>query len=85
MTASLAEEATVSSAWRYGVLFAVMAALHQDVWLWTDGRRLFGVLPIGLAYHVAYTVLAAVVLALLVRRDWPAAVDDVESEKARGA
>ena len=61
----------VRSAWRYLALFAVMGVLHQDVWFWDDGRLVLGVLPVGLAYHVAYTVLAAIVLAWLVRHDWP--------------
>ena len=41
-------------------------ALHQDIWFWTDAMPLvFGVLPIGLFYHVAYTLVVAVVLAVL--------------------
>ena len=37
-------------------------ALHQDFWFWNDATPLvFGVLPIGLFYHVAYTVVTAVV------------------------
>jgi hypothetical protein len=61
---------------RYLLLFVAMIALHQDVWLWRDGRALFGILPVGLAYHVAYTVFAAVVLWLLVRHDWPRDLED---------
>jgi len=63
-------------AWRYLLLFAAMIALHQDVWFWSDGRLVLGVLPIGLAYHVGYTILAAVVLGLLVRHDWPRDLED---------
>jgi hypothetical protein len=47
-------------------------ALHQDVWFWNDATPLvFGVLPIGLAYHVAYALLTAVVMAVLVKILWP--------------
>lgn len=46
--------------------------LHQDCWNWKKIEPLvLGFLPIGLAYHVAYSVLAAVTMALLVRFAWP--------------
>ena len=52
---------------------AVMYALHQDLWFWRSARPLvFGVLPIGLFYHVAYTIATALVLSVLVRWLWPA-------------
>ncbi len=38
-------------------------ALHQDVWFWRQARPLvFGFLPIGLVYHVAYCFAAAALL-----------------------
>jgi hypothetical protein len=50
-----------------------MLALHQDFWLWRAAEPLlFGFLPIGLAYHAAYTVAAAVLMWLLARLAWPA-------------
>lgn len=41
------------------LLIAAVAALHHDVWLWNDRTLLGGVLPVGLAYHLAYTALAS--------------------------
>jgi hypothetical protein len=42
-------------------LVALLYALHQDVWLWREARPIvFGVLPVGLFYHAAYTVVTAV-------------------------
>ena len=39
------------------LIVAALYALHQDVWFWREARPLvFGVLPIGLFYHAAYTV-----------------------------
>ena len=56
-------------------MVAVFYALHQDVWLWRAARPLvFGMLPIGLFYHVAYTVAVPVLLSWLVRRHWPTAL-----------
>jgi hypothetical protein len=46
--------------------------LHQDWWFWRDARPLvFGVLPIGLFYHVAYTVAVSLLLVVLIRVFWP--------------
>jgi len=48
-------------------------ALHQDAWFWNDATPLvLGVLPIGLFYHVVYTIVTAVVMAVLVKTCWPA-------------
>ena len=52
-------------------------ALHQDFWFWREARPLvFGVLPIGLFYHAAYTVATSLVLLVLVRILWPAHLED---------
>jgi len=65
---------------RHSLLAALVAALyllHQDVWLWREARPVvFGVLPIGLAYHVLYSIVAAGVMWLLVRCAWPSHLED---------
>ena len=54
------------------VLIALMYALHQDFWHWrTPFPLAFGFLPVGLAYHAAYSVVLAGVMALLVKLVWP--------------
>jgi hypothetical protein len=58
------------------VVFAVFL-LHQDTWFWTDKTLVFGVLPMGLAYHAAYSVLASLTLALLVRFAWPSHLEEL--------
>ena len=50
----------------------VLALIHQDFWLWDDGTLLFGFLPIGLAYHAFYSLLAALVWYLALQYAWPA-------------
>ena len=56
---------------------ALLYALHQDFWFWRDARPLvFGFLPIGLFYHVAYTVACSVAMWMLVQRHWPAHLED---------
>jgi hypothetical protein len=54
------------------VLILVVYLLHQDVWFWDDARPLvFGVLPVGLAYHALYSIVVAGLMWLLVRWAWP--------------
>lgn len=57
----------------------VLYALHQDVWFWREARPLaFGFLPIGLAYHVGYSVAASALLWALVRWAWPAHLEQTD-------
>ena len=48
-----------------------LAILHQDFWWWDDATLVFGVLPIGLAYHVAYCLAAAGLWYLATKFAWP--------------
>ncbi|MEK7414606.1 MAG: DUF3311 domain-containing protein [Planctomycetota bacterium] len=68
--------------WVIACWLVLLIALHQDFWLWTDRTLLWGVLPIGLAYHVGYAVVAALTMALLVRYAWPKGVDDQPESKS---
>jgi hypothetical protein len=58
------------------VLVIVVLALHQDFWLWKDRTLVFGFLPIGLAYHGGYAIVASLTMALLVRFLWPKELED---------
>jgi hypothetical protein len=61
------------------VLVAAVYVIHQDVWFWTQAEPIFfGVLPLGLAYHVLYSIVVAGVMWLLVRYAWPAEVKGPE-------
>jgi hypothetical protein len=60
-------------------------ALHQDVWLWRQSHPLvFGVLPVGLAYHAGYPLAVSVLMAVLVRTAWPSHLEDAERRGERG-
>lgn len=48
-----------------------LAILHQDFWYWDDPTLVFGFLPIGLAYHALYSVVAALVWYLAIIYAWP--------------
>jgi len=65
--------------WLMALVILVVFALHQDFWNWTDTTLVFGFLPIGLAYHAGYSLLAACVMALMVRFLWPAELEEQEA------
>ena len=64
--------------WLLACVVLVVIVLHQDIWFWTDRTLVFGFLPIGLAYHAGYAVLAALTMALLVRFVWPAHLEEAD-------
>jgi len=54
------------------VVGGLVYLLHQDFWFWRSAQPLvFGLLPIGLFYHAAYTVASSLVLWALLRSLWP--------------
>ena len=54
------------------VAIAALYILHQDFWFWREARPLaFGFLPIGLFYHLVYTLAVAVLMWALVKFAWP--------------
>jgi hypothetical protein len=66
--------------WLLVLLVIAMIVIHQDGWLWDDKTLVGGVLPIGLAYHALYTVLASITMALLVHYAWPSHLEQPERE-----
>ena len=58
------------------LLVVIVIALHQDFWNWTDKSLVLGILPVGLAYHGLYALVAAGTMALLVRFLWPRELDE---------
>lgn len=65
------------------LLVLAVYVLHQDFWNWRKYEPLvLGFIPIGLAYHAAYSALASVMMAILVRWAWPKHLENVEALKA---
>jgi hypothetical protein len=60
------------------LMIAVIYVLHQDNWNWSSTDTVFGFLPIGLAYHAGYSILAAVMMAVLVKCAWPTHLEQSE-------
>ena len=68
------------------VLVLAVYVLHQDFWNWKKAEPLvFGFLPVGLAYQAGYSILAAVLMAVLVKFSWPKHLEDVQPEKGTPA
>jgi hypothetical protein len=52
-------------------VFIALAILHQDAWNWDNASLVFGFLPVGLAYHAAYSLTAAAFWAVVMKFAWP--------------
>ncbi len=57
-------------------LAIILAVLHHDFWFWDSTTLIFGFLPIGLAYHALFSILAAALAWAAVKYAWPLADDD---------
>ena len=74
------------------LVIALIYALHQDFWFWRSAHPLvFGFLPIGLAYHAAYTLGISLLMLSLVRWHWPSHLEadpdrprDPRAQRPRG-
>jgi len=64
-------------------LVVALYLLHQDFWFWNSPTPLvFGFLPVGLFYHVAYTLAISALMWLLVKFAWPSELEHVETADA---
>jgi Protein of unknown function (DUF3311) len=59
-------------------MIAGVYVLHQDDWNWKSTDLIFGFLPVGLAYHAGYSILAAIMMAVLVKFAWPGHLEESE-------
>jgi hypothetical protein len=68
------------------LLVTVVYLLHQDFWNWSKVEPMvFGFLPVGLAYHVAYSLVASLTMFLLVRFAWPEFANTEDQPQSRSA
>jgi len=62
------------------ILIIAVYVLHQDFWNWKRADPLvFGFLPVGLAYHAGYSILAAILMAVLMNFAWPKHLENVSA------
>lgn len=69
------------------LLVLALFILHQDFWWWDNDRLVLGFIPVGLAYHVFYSIVAAGVWGLAIVFSWPdlGAITTDQDEKEPGA
>lgn len=69
---------------RAGLYVALLLVwvLHNDLWLWDDPGLVLG-LPIGLVYHVGYTVVVSSLMFVLARWAWPTRLEVDEEGRSR--
>jgi hypothetical protein len=58
----------------------LLLLLHNDLWLWDDGSLALG-LPVGMTYHVGYSLAAFVLLLLLLKFAWPRHLETGQDEE----
>ena len=59
----------------------VLFLAHQDFWWWDNRNLVFGFLPVGLAYHAAFSLVAGLIWALACKFAWP---DEIEAWASEG-
>lgn len=59
----------------WGAAF-LLFLLHQDSWWWDSRTLIMGFLPVGLAYHAAFSLGAAALWALACRWAWPDHIEE---------
>lgn len=57
------------------IIFVLMFILHQDFWNWSDQTLVFGFMPVGLAYHAAFSIVAALLWVSAVKWAWPSDIE----------
>ncbi len=59
------------------VAIIALYLLHQDFWFWRAATPIvFGFLPIGLFYHLCYTLVISASIWLLVKHAWPSQLEE---------
>ena len=57
-------------------LVALLAVVHYDFWYWGDASLVLGFVPIGLAYHAAYSLACGLTWLAVVYLAWPREVEE---------
>ena len=66
------------------VLFLLLFMFHQDFWWWDDTSLILGFLPIGLAYHAAFSLGCALLGWLAIKYAWPHKLQKFAEENTTG-
>jgi hypothetical protein len=69
------------------LVIAILALylLHQDFWFWRAAAPVvLGFLPVGLFYHVCYTLVISALMWALVKFAWPSRLEEGRGDEATG-
>jgi len=58
----------------------MLVVAHHDFWWWDDRTLVLGIIPVGLAYHAAFSIAAALLWALACRWAWPSHIEEWAQE-----
>jgi len=59
--------------------------LHQDFWFWRAAAPVvLGFLPVGLFYHVCYTLVISALMWALVKYAWPSRLEEGRGDRGTG-
>lgn len=61
---------------------AILFVLHHDFWFWDDTTLVLGFMPIGLAYHLMFSLAAAAVWFAMIKFAWPTHVEEFAEGKS---
>ncbi len=57
------------------LVFGALFLLHHDFWNWDNRGLLLGWMPVGMAWHVGFSLIAALFWAVVCRRAWPVSLE----------
>ena len=67
------------------LILLLLVAAHHDFWFWKDASLIGGWMPVGLAWHIALSIVAAGFWLFAVRTAWPVEEGAQVAESASSA
>lgn len=67
------------------LILLLLVAAHHDFWFWKDASLIGGWMPVGLAWHIALSIVAAGFWLFAVRTAWPVGEEAQVAESASSA
>ena len=58
------------------IVFVLLLLLHQDSWNWDNANLILGFMPVGLFYHVCYSLVAALFWGIVMKVAWPTELEE---------
>jgi hypothetical protein len=66
----------------FWILFAILFVIHHDFWWWDDPSLILGFLPIGMAWHVLFSIAASVFWLAVIKYSWPSSLESWAEQKS---